>query len=64
MREKFRYVHESFVFANISCYEPNFTNNSLLINTAPSRKLLATIQFTTEESRNKVATNKGWFTVI
>jgi hypothetical protein len=62
---KFCEVHESLIVGNISRREPNITYNSLLlINTARLRKLLAAIQFITEESRNKVSANKRWFTVV
>jgi hypothetical protein len=45
--------HEYFSSTN------QILHNSLLINRAPSQKLIATIQFTTKESRNKVAANKS-----
>jgi hypothetical protein len=44
--------------------KPDITYGTLLTNnTTLSRKLLAAIQFITEDSQNKVATKKGWFTV-
>jgi hypothetical protein len=37
--------------------------SALKMKTAGSRTLLAANQFITEESRNKKASNKSWFTV-
>ena len=53
----------NFVIAKISLCEPNITCNTWVTNMASLQKLLTAIHFTTEESQNKEAANKSWFTL-